>query len=130
MVEKTVRHGLLLDFYGGLLTDKQRQVLGAYFEDDLSLGEIAEEMQVSRAAVHDLVKRSLASLEDLETGLGLVARHDRMRHRLAQVRTAVGEASERARQLGVPELASVIERLGCEFTAILEDDETSSLLGG
>lgn len=85
MLTKTVRQGLLLDFYGPLLTDQQREVLGSYFEDDLSLGEIAEMRGVSRAAVHDLVKRGLAVLEGYETRLGLVARHERDRHSLQRM---------------------------------------------
>lgn len=121
-MEKTVRHGLLLDFYGGLLTEKQREVLGAYFEDDLSLGEIAEEQGVTRAAVHDLIKRSVASLEEFEARLGLVSREERLRLRLREISEAVDKASMIARDRGVADIAKEIDALGREFLAVFEDE--------
>lgn len=71
-----------MDFYGPLLTEQQRQVLKAYFDEDLSLGEIAEVRGVSRAAVYDVVRRGLSALEGYEERLGLVARYARERHDL------------------------------------------------
>lgn len=85
MLTKSVRHGLLLDFYGPLLTGQQREVLGRYFEEDLSLSEIAEERGVSRAAVHDLIRRGLNALEGYEERLGLLARYERDRRGLGQL---------------------------------------------
>ncbi|MGE5552364.1 MAG: YlxM family DNA-binding protein [Betaproteobacteria bacterium] len=92
VLAKTVRHGLLLDFYAPLLTEQQRQVLGRYFEDDLSLGEIAEERGVSRAAVHDVVRRGLMALESYEKRLGLVARYQRERRSIRELLARVEEA--------------------------------------
>lgn len=92
MLTKTVRHGLLLDFYGPLLTEKQRKVLAGYFEEDLSLGEIAEQSGVSRAAVHDLVRRAVKALEEYEARLGLVARYGGDRLRLKTLLARVEEA--------------------------------------
>jgi hypothetical protein len=92
MLTKSVRHGLLLDFYGPLLTDQQREVLVRYFEEDLSLSEIAEERGVSRAAVHDLIRRGLGALESYEERLGLVARYELDRRSLRQVLARVEEA--------------------------------------
>jgi len=66
--------GLLYDCYGGLLTDKQKDVMHLYYEDDYSLAEIAEELQVSRQAVHDMIKKSRRTLEDCEEKLGLAAK--------------------------------------------------------
>ncbi|MDI6870327.1 MAG: YlxM family DNA-binding protein [Bacillota bacterium] len=92
MLAKTVRHGLLLDFYGPLLTAQQREVLGSYFEEDLSLGEIAEQRGVSRAAVHDVVRRGLRALEEYEERLGLVARYEQERRSLHGLLSRVEEA--------------------------------------
>ncbi|QXM05895.1 YlxM family DNA-binding protein [Crassaminicella indica] len=72
MFEKIVQMSLLYDFYGQLLTKKQQQVLGLYYNDDLSLGEIAEQLGVSRQAVYDTIKRSEKLLFEYEKKLKLV----------------------------------------------------------
>lgn len=92
MLAKTVRHGLLLDFYGPLLTEQQREVVRSYFEEDLSLAEIAEQRAVSRAAVHDLIHRAVRALEGYEERLGLVSRYERDRRSLKAVLVRVEEA--------------------------------------
>lgn len=74
MLEDTTRINLLYDFYGNLLTEKQREYLELYYQDDLSLGEIADNDGISRQGVHDLVKRAVRALENAEERLGLVAR--------------------------------------------------------
>ena len=99
-----IRLGRLLDIYGGLLTEKQRTCLQLYFEDDLSLGEISQELGVSRQAVHDLLKRVGQLLERYEDALGVLAREDRLRAGLAEALALLsqGEApggQERIREL-------------------------------
>lgn len=71
MIEKTTRVNFLFDFYQSLLTEKQRIYMELYYLDDLSLGEIAEEYDVSRQAVYDNVRRTEAMLEDYEAKLSL-----------------------------------------------------------
>lgn len=83
---------MLLDFYGPLLTAQQREVLAGYFEEDFSLGELAEQRGVSRAAVHDVVRRGLGALEEYEAKLGLVARYERDRQSLRRLLERVEEA--------------------------------------
>ena|SRR5579872_601349 len=63
----------LLERYGALLTEHQRRVLDLHLREDWSLAEIAAHQDTSRAAVHDLVRRSLLSLEGFEARLGLLA---------------------------------------------------------
>ena len=72
--EKRYRLSLLLDAYGELLTDKQRDWLRLYYEQDLSFAEIAENHGVSRQAAFDAVKHGEASLERYERALGVAAR--------------------------------------------------------
>lgn len=74
-LEVRERINFLYDFYGELLTRRQQQILELYYNHDLSLGEISSETGISRQAVHDLLKRSAATLEKLEKKLGLFERH-------------------------------------------------------
>ncbi len=69
MLEKTTRMNYLYDFYHSLLTPKQRSYMSLYYLDDFSLGEIAEEYEVSRQAVYDNIKRTEAMLEEYEAKL-------------------------------------------------------------
>ena len=75
--EQRINFGRLYDFYGGLLTERQKKVMEQYFYNDLSLGEIAEENGVTRQAIHDLLKRVEQTLERYEARLGLLARNDK-----------------------------------------------------
>ena len=69
MLEKTTRMNYLYDFYYSLLTTKQQSYMSIYYLDDYSLGEIAEEYEVSRQAVYDNIKRTEAMLEEYEEKL-------------------------------------------------------------
>lgn len=89
MVEKTVRMNMLFDFYGQLLTERQRSFFSLYYSDDLSLGEIAEHFNVSRQAVYDIVKRSAEALEQYEEQLGLYERYVKRRSVIDKLEAAV-----------------------------------------
>ena len=71
-MKDVARRAYLLDFYGPLLTEKQRDIYEWYYQQDLSLGEISEVASVSRNAVHDLVSRTDKKLERYEQALGLI----------------------------------------------------------
>ena len=73
---------LLMDCYRDLLTDKQKQYLSLYYEEDLSLSEIAEDLSVSKNAVFDNIQRSVMSLEKYESKLHILENH---RKRLALI---------------------------------------------
>jgi len=92
--DKKVRMHLLYDFYGQLLTDKQRSFFELYHHDDLSLGEIAEQHGVSRQAVYDILKRAERTLEDLESKLELVARWIRERRVIYELRQELRALAE------------------------------------
>lgn len=71
-IEKMVEIGLLFEQYKNLLTDKQREIVSLYYEEDHSLGEISENLNVSRQGVYDTLKRSEKILKDYEEKLQLV----------------------------------------------------------
>jgi predicted DNA-binding protein YlxM (UPF0122 family) len=75
MLEKTERVNLLLDFFGDLLTERQRDFCQSYYVDNLSLSEIAERENITRQAVRDLVVRTVKILENYEAKTQAVSRH-------------------------------------------------------
>ena len=84
MIEDVVRKGRLLDIYGPLLTERRRRCLDMYFNLDLSLSEIGEELQISRQGAYDMLNRASKALESYETRLQLLTRFDSVRARIDQ----------------------------------------------
>jgi len=93
-VETVVRIALLLDFYGNLLTEKQRDMLRMHYEEDLSLSEIAEQFNVSRAAVHDSVRRGQATLDEYEQKLGLLTRFMEQSRKVEELKSLLLRAEQ------------------------------------
>ena len=85
-MEPKVRQTYLYDFYGELLNEHQRKIFEAFVFEDLSLGEIAEEQDISRQAVFDLVKRATSKLEGYENKLHLMARFMELREKAVGIR--------------------------------------------
>ena len=77
LLEKKEHIILLHDMYGDLLTDKQNQYISLYYEEDLSLSEIADDLHVSRNAVYDNLKRAIKLMETYEEKLHLLERHQK-----------------------------------------------------
>ena len=90
-VSRKIELAWLTAFYGGLLTDKQRQVLSLHCEEDLSLAEIAQEAGVSRQGVHDMLTRAAQRLFEMEEKLGMAARFRRMEEGLEACRALLQE---------------------------------------
>lgn len=74
MFEKNLGIGYLLDFYGDILPERRRDIMELYYNDDLSLSEIAEQMGITRQAVRETVKKTEADLLFYEEKLGLLRR--------------------------------------------------------
>lgn len=72
IMPKNLEYGLLLDVYGGLLTEKQLEMMQLYYDEDLSLSEIGEQYGISRQGVHDSLKRSEQALDEFEERLGIL----------------------------------------------------------
>ncbi len=91
-LDRKVEIAWLLAFYGGMLTEKQRQVLAMHCEEDLSLAEIAKEAGVSRQGVHDMLSRGAQRLFDMEEHLGMAARFRRIEDGLETCRALLAES--------------------------------------
>ena len=85
---------LLFDYYGDLLTERQRMCFDLRHNQDMSLGEIAEEMQVSRQGVHDNLSRAEALLRNMEEKTGCVRRDLQCRKAMQTVLNAAGKLVE------------------------------------
>ncbi|UUZ95758.1 putative DNA-binding protein [Paenibacillus sp. P25] len=97
-LQKTNRINLLFDFYERLLTEKQQLFLKQYFHDDYSLGEIASEFQISRQAVYEHIKRAESVLEDYESKLQLLAKHEERQQLLLELNRHIGELGSPGRE--------------------------------
>ena len=83
---KNLEISYLLDFYGECLTEKQRSVLDYYYNDDLSLSEIAENEGITRQGVRDAIKRAENILIDMEQKLGFAKRYTELKKGLDDIR--------------------------------------------
>ncbi len=104
-VEKTFEIAMLYDFYGELLTPRQKEVLQYYYEENYSLSETAEELGVSRQAVHDTIRKAEKALRNYEQKLGLV---ERFRRTEADMERAVNELDRIIEQLTDKSAASTV----------------------
>ncbi|MDC2864734.1 putative DNA-binding protein [Bacillus sp. NPDC077411] len=109
MLEKTTRMNYLFDFYQSLLTPKQRSYMSLYYLDDLSLGEIAEEFEVSRQAVYDNIKRTEAMLEEYEEKLLLLQKFQERQQLVAKLKQLISEEEHVDEQ--VKQVVEAIENL-------------------
>lgn len=92
--ELIVAKGLLYDFYGSLLTPHQQKVYELAVYNDLSLSEIAETENISRQAVHDLLKRTTAALEQYESRLHMIRRFEEIRALCGEAQKACAKEHE------------------------------------
>ena len=114
MKNQTFRMTMLFDFYGELLTDRQKEFYQLYYDEDLSLAEIAENYGISRQGVRDVIVRAEAYLTEIEDKTGLVRRF----MQYAPHVEAIGQAAADIRQLNrklfedkrLEELCAVLER--------------------
>ena len=85
MTEKNLYISVLLDFYGPMLTDKQREVVEYYYNEDLSLAEIADHAGITRQGVRDAIKRGEATLLEMEERLGFARRYREQEEKLERI---------------------------------------------
>ena len=85
MKNQTYRMTMLFDFYGDILTPRQRELFDLYYNEDLSLAEIAENCGISRQGVRDVIVRAENAMTELEDKTGLVRRFLQMQDRKSVV---------------------------------------------
>ena len=107
---------LLLDYYGGMLTDKQRDCFDMRYNQDLSLGEIGEALGVSRQAVCDNLTRTEALLRRMEENIGCVRRSLTTREAVQEIL----EAAEELRKTSDPAVAPLADRILSAAQALKE----------
>lgn len=111
----------LFDFYGDMLTAKQRAMVELYYDNDLSLSEIAENEGITRQGVRDSLKRAEAQLLEMEERLGLVQRFRTMRAQLEKIAQAAQEIRDLNRAASysheIDERAGQIAALSQELAA-------------
>ena len=112
MKNQTYRMTMLFDFYGEVLTPRQKEFFDLYYNEDLSLAEIAENYGISRQGVRDVIVRAEAIMTDLEDKTGLMKRFMLMQQQVQ----AILDAAEKIqtvnyRQYDNPELARLADEI-------------------
>lgn len=111
MKNQAYRMTMLFDFYGEILTDRQKEFYDLYYNEDLSLGEIAENYGITRQGVRDVIVRAEAILTDLEDKTGLIRRFHTMTQQLQQVREDAQKLTAIAAHLDHGELEMLANRI-------------------
>ena len=114
MKQDALQMSLLLDYYGELLSQKQRTCFDLYYNQDLSLSEIAAELGVSRQGVHELLARAEATLGEFERVTGCVAREQKLRHALAAITAEAQpllQAEDPATRQGAQRILAAVDSL-------------------
>ena len=91
MKNQTYRMTMLFDFYGELLTDRQKEFFDLYYNEDLSLGEIAENSGISRQGVRDVIVRAEATMQEFEDKTGLIRRFQQMQGHIDSIIDSAAE---------------------------------------
>ena len=116
MKNQAYRMAMLFDFYGDLLTDRQKEFYDLYYNEDLSLAEIAENYGISRQGVRDVIVRAEAAMTEIEDKTHLIRRFYQMQKEL----TAIEEAARRLRTAAEEE--TLTERLVLELAQTIEEN--------
>ena len=91
--------GLLIDFYGSLLSDRQRDMISLYYEEDLSLSEIAADVGITRQGVRDSVKKAEAILTEAEEKLCLARRFKELSDKIEDIKEKLCSLEDKSGEL-------------------------------
>lgn len=111
MENSRVMRSMLFDFYGELLTDKQREYFDLHYNEDLSLAEIAEQSGISRQGVWDIIRRAESAMTEIEEKTGLIKRFNERSAALAEIRTELDELSTLVQGRALKLVRSISDKL-------------------
>ncbi len=94
-IEKTIRYTKLFNLYSGLLSSAQKEILSDYFFLDLSISEISENRNVSRAAVEDALTKGMKKLESIEETLKCLNKNEKIRAKVEELSQIVDDSEEK-----------------------------------
>ena len=121
MKSQAYRMALLYDFYGDVLTERQKEFYDLYYNEDLSLSEIAENSGITRQGVRDVIVRAEAAMTELEDKTGLIRRFMQMQKKVQGIEDAAKEIRTiNYRQYENPELERLTAQI-CEYAAALRE---------
>ena len=122
MKNQAYRMALLYDFYGDMLTDRQKEFYDLYYNEDLSLSEIAENYGISRQGVRDVIVRAEATLTELEDKTGIIRRFHVMQDQLKELLSDVDAIAQRnARQYQDDEIEVLTERISAVLNKLKQE---------
>ena len=112
MKNQAYRMAMLYDFYGDLLTDRQKEFYDLYYNEDLSLAEITENYGITRQGVRDVIVRAEAYLTEIEDKTGLIRRFHTMQSQLREIADCIRQVTDlNDKRLGSDELEVLASRI-------------------
>ena len=121
MKNQTYRMTMLYDFYGELLTERQKEFFDLYYNEDLSLSEIAENSGISRQGVRDVIVRAEGIMQEVEDKTGLIRRFLQMRENVDAISAAAAEIKTiNYRQYEDPRIDSLVGDIARAAPALRE----------
>ena len=122
MKNQTYRMTMLYDFFGELLTERQKEFFDLYYNEDLSLTEIAENHGISRQGVRDVVTRAEALMQEMEDKTGIVRRFEEQRSHLHAIASASQEIKEiNALKYFDPRIGALTDQIDEEVRGLTSD---------
>ena len=109
--EKDLEIGLLLDFYGEMLSPEKREAVRLYYDEDLSLAEIAGDTDITRQGVRDRIEKAKVQLMQLEDTLGLAKKSREIDDRVARVTEMLEELRREADKDLAPDIDAIIREI-------------------
>lgn len=120
MADKNLDISILLDHYGEMLTKKQQEVIDLYYNQDLSLAEIAEQEGISRQGVRDNIKRAETQLLEMEEGLHCAARFKQMMETFSEIDALLSEVEKEYTMLRRPMGVRKVKEIRAKLTSFAD----------